>query len=140
MSEKMIEVPIEILTLEDDSYHLLVDVVVNEELEGKMVVDTGASRTVIDSSLSLKVEKLQEKPYTSGIGGEVEVAFTQLNTFSIGEFKLQEISLAAIDLSAVNSAYEKVTEQRILGLLGSDLLLRHQAKIDYKTHTLYLAP
>ncbi len=135
----MIEVPIEILTLEDNSYHLLVDVVVNDNIEGKMVVDTGASRTVVADNLSLKIiERTQEMRYTSGIGGQVEVSLTQLDKLKIGEFLLKEVALAAIDLSAVNSAYEKVTKQHILGLLGSDLLLRHNAKIDYKTHTLYL--
>lgn len=135
----MTKIPLEILRLEDESYHLLVEVVINSSIKGKMVLDTGASRTVIDTSLSLDIDCTKETPYTSGIGGQVDVSFTKLETLVIGAFRLENIALAMIDLSAVNSTYEQVSQQRILGLLGSDLLLKHHAKIDYKTATLYLA-
>ncbi len=134
----MVKIPLEILTLEDESYHLLVSVTINEEIQGKMVVDTGASRTVVDASLAFDTDESKEQPYTSGIGGQVEVAFTNLASLTFGEFEIENISLAMIDLSAVNEAYEKASMQRILGLLGSDLLLKYKAKIDYKEKCMLL--
>lgn len=134
----MKEIPLEILTLEDNSYHLLVDVVINDVIQGKMVLDTGASRTVIDAALALTVDETRGVPYTSGIGGQVDVSFTTLDNLSFGTFRVENVSLAMIDLSTVNEAYEKASLQRIVGLLGSDLLLKYQAKIDYKTSLLYL--
>ncbi len=135
---KMVKIPLEILTLEDESYHLLVSVTINGDIQGKMVVDTGASRTVVDASLAFDADESKEQPYTSGIGGQVEVAFTNLDSLVFGVFELEDISLAMIDLSAVNEAYEKVSKQRILGLLGSDLLLKYKAKIDYKEECMQL--
>lgn len=134
----MTKIPLEIITLEDASYHLLVKVVLDGSLEGKMVVDTGASKTVIDSALSLGVDENQEHPYTSGIGGQVEVSFTMQSHLRIGDFEIPDISLAMIDLSAVNEVYQKVSQQPIMGLLGSDLLVKYQAKINYKTASLHL--
>lgn len=134
----MVKIPLEILTLEDESYHLLVSVTINGDIQGKMVVDTGASRTVVDASLAFDADESKEQPYTSGIGGQVEVAFTNLDSLVFGVFELEDISLAMIDLSAVNEAYEKVSKQRILGLLGSDLLLKYKAKIDYKEECMQL--
>ncbi len=103
-----------------------------------MVLDTGASCTVVDANLELEIDPDRELPYTSGIGGEVAVSFTKLQSLAFAEFELQDISLAMIDLSAVNEAYEKVSQQKILGLLGSDLLLKYKAKIDYKESCLCL--
>ncbi len=134
----MTEIPLEILKLEDDSYHLLIEVFINKEIKGKMVVDTGASRTVIDTSLSFVEDESKETPYTSGIGGDVEVSFTTLESLILGDFELTDVSLAMVDLSAVNATYEKVSKQRIIGLLGSDLLLKYSAKIDYKKECLQL--
>lgn len=134
----MIKIPLEILTLEDGSYHLLIAVLLNGELSGKMVVDTGASKTVIDRVLPLGLDDSQELPYTSGIGGEVPASFTQIASLTLGDFFIENVPLAMIDLSAVNAAYEQASQQRILGLLGSDLLLKYHAKIDYKAACLYL--
>ncbi|PVX49829.1 aspartyl protease [Balneicella halophila] len=135
---KMMKIPLEILTLEDNSYHLLIDVLINDEIHGKMVVDTGASRTVIDATLAFAIDELKETPYTSGIGGQVDVTFTTLNSLALGNFLIEGVSLAMIDLSTVNEAYKQVSIEPIIGLLGSDLLLKYQAKIDYKEASLYL--
>lgn len=134
----MIKIPLEILTLEDNSYHLLVNAALGNTLNGKMVVDTGASKTVIDATLGLPIDKNHEMPYTSGIGGQVAVSFTRLDSLAFGDFEIMDLSLAMIDLSSVNEAYEQVSKAPILGLLGSDLLLKYHAKIDYKEACLYL--
>lgn len=134
----MIKIPLEILTLEDGSYHLLIDTVINDEIQGKMILDTGASRTVLDANLNLAVDDTQEEPYTSGIGGQVDVSFTQLKSLAFDDFHTEGLLLAMIDLTSVNNAYEQVAQQQIVGLLGSDLLLKYQAKIDYKEACLYL--
>ncbi len=135
----MIQIPLELLSLEDNSYHLLVEVVLNQNSVGKMVVDTGASRSVLDANLPIVMTRLEELPHSSGIGGEVTAFFAEISCFYIGEFSLENTSFAFIDLSAVNQAYQKATEQRIFGLLGSDLLLKYKAKIDYEKLVLFLA-
>lgn len=134
----MTKIPLEILTLEDGSYHLLINIVINDNLRGKMVVDTGASKTVIDTALDLPIDENSDIPYTSGIGGQVTVNFTKVAKLALGNFIAEELYLAMIDLASVNEAYEQVSQHRIVGLLGSDLLLKHNAIIDYKKQCLFL--
>lgn len=129
----MTKIPFEILKLEDDSYHILVNVVINKYIEGKFVIDTGASKTILDSSLELKEEqKLGEEPFSSGLGGELAINFCKVDRLSIGTFTMENMTLATVDLSTVNSAYEKVVSTRVIGLLGSDLLLKYGAIINYR--------
>jgi len=47
-----ITVPLQIIELEDDNYHLVVSSVLPDGNEGFWVVDTGASKTVFDKTLS----------------------------------------------------------------------------------------
>lgn len=136
----MAKIPLEIVALEGDSYHLLVDVVINKSILGKLVVDTGASKTVLDSSLALESFEMkeQEESYTGGIGGEVDAAFVQVKNFEIGELKLKKMVIPSFSFDTLNAIYEKAVNQRIIGLLGSDLLLKFDAKIDYKNKILKL--
>lgn len=43
-----IEVPIKIISLGSNGFHIAVDVLLNQEFEGQMIIDTGASNTVFD--------------------------------------------------------------------------------------------
>lgn len=47
----MIKIPIEIDMIDGDGCHPLVQVVINGEIQAKMVIDTGASKTVFDQNL-----------------------------------------------------------------------------------------
>lgn len=136
----MAKIPLEILMLEDNSYHLLVDVVLNDKIAGKIIIDTGASKTILDSNLDLPFLEVEneEKPYTSGIGGRIDVGFASVKKMKIGRFKIKKMVIPTIDLSEVNKIYEKATKHRVIGLLGSDLLLKFRAKIDYKKRYLRL--
>ena len=48
MTDQPISIPIEIIELETQSYHLIVKCTLNGEQSGDMVIDTGASKTVFD--------------------------------------------------------------------------------------------
>lgn len=130
----MAKIPFEILELEDNSYHILIDVVINGDINGKLVIDTGASKTILDSNLGLLEVRpeMDKEPFSSGLGGELTIHFCEVDSFALGTFVLEQMTFAMVDLSAVNNAYEKVVDTRVIGLLGSDLLLKHGAIINYR--------
>ncbi len=67
----MIKIPIELVTLEDDSYHLLVACQINGAT-GFLVVDTGASKTVLDSNFVTEytTPSEEQKIKSHGVGEE----------------------------------------------------------------------
>ena len=69
-----ITIPLEIVELESDSFHLLVPVMINGE-QGDMIVDTGASVTVADRRLFPEgcEEETDVQLQSGGITGSISV-------------------------------------------------------------------
>ena len=142
MNNTPIHIPIEIIELETQSFHLLVKCTLNGEQNGEMVIDTGASKTVFDRNFVLDYQQMdQDKDdlQSCGLGGnEIESDLVEIKSLSFGDFTAEELNVVLIDLSQINNMYEKHCQRQICGLLGSDFLLRHQAIIDYQKSSLIL--
>lgn len=136
-----VEIPIEILELEADSYHILVYCEI-DKTKALFVIDTGASKTVLDSNFeNINIQSVlsSSESETAGIGGNAfDVELVQISDFSINEFYLETLNVALIDLSGVNKMYNKHCDISISGLLGSDFLLKNNACIDYFKKVLIL--
>jgi Aspartyl protease len=120
--------------LEGGGYHLFITVVI-EGFRARLLVDTGASKCVIDKDfyekkLARKMKVIQQE--TTGLHSTVMESYTgKLKTLEIGTLALKQYEIAGVDLSHVNDAYRKMKLKRIDGILGSDLLLEHGMVIDY---------
>jgi len=137
-----IKIPLQLIELEDDNYHLVVESVLPDKTTGYWVVDTGASKTVFDKNLSenfREIETGHEEIHTAGIGEKpLESSVGRLNPFTLGKLKVGQLRVALLDLSHLNKFYSKVTNLKICGLLGSDFMLNHKAVIDYRKKQLIL--
>lgn len=137
-----IKIPLQIVELEDDNFHLVVDSKLPDGTVGYWVIDTGASKTVFDKTLLGNYrEELHESEevHTAGIGEKpLESSIGYLQPFSFGKLKMDKLRVALLDLSHINQFYSKVSSLKICGLLGSDFLLKHKAVIDYKKKQLVL--
>jgi hypothetical protein len=133
-------VPLTLIDLQDDGFHLLVEIIVFGQ-KSFAVLDTGASRSVFDQSWL--------KGHLPELSHSEEVHATTLFTTSstlqavipqlkIGRLLLTDYKTVALDLEGVNEAYEGLGHPSVVGIIGSDLLLKHQAVIDYKKLKLYL--
>lgn len=120
--------------MDGGGYHLGLKV----NLNGKnafLLLDTGASRTVFDKNQieqynTSQIELLDEK--STGLGtSSMDIHTTEVSTLEIGTKKIENITLALIDLSHVNETYEKLGFKKIQGVLGSDVLYKYNAVIDY---------
>lgn len=133
----MIETPLEILNLNDDGFHLLVEVVVFGK-PFKAVVDTGASRTVLDKTT---VEEFIDKEtlmlsdrLSTGLGtNSMESHILTIPELGIGDLVLYHFEIAVLDLATINLAYEQIAVGPIIGVIGGDIMMKYGAIIDYRT-------
>lgn len=109
-----------------------------------MVLDTGASKTVLDrhTLLSSGIEEatLQDTDILStGLGTNTMVSqILELPYLAIGEWRQKNVRVAVLDLSSINYAYEQMNFPKVIGVLGGDILLKYGAIINYKKNTLQL--
>ncbi len=132
----MIEIPLHIIELEQDNYHILIEGNFEDETPSYWVIDTGASKTVLDSNLKqfyANVESDNEEDYQSaGINqGMLDTTVGKIHFLRFGKFKIVNQKVALIDLNHVNEIYEKYTSFKIAGLLGGDILMEYKCMIDY---------
>ena len=139
---KKITVPLELINLHDDGFHLLVEVVIFGK-KFNAVLDTGASKTVLDKTTIEKyittVELLQSEKLSTGLGTNSMESYTfVLPSLKIGKLKLKQFEAAVLDLSTISTAYETLNLPPVIGVLGGDILHRHGAVINYEKLVLKL--
>lgn len=141
---RYIEIPINIINIEDDGFHIIVEGFING-MSARFVVDTGASRTVFDKDKILSYidnpEFSEKEGISAGIGGtDISSFIFEIKELSFGDLKINDYQAVAMDLSNVNDSYAMINIAPIDGVLGGDLLKRHQAVINYKSKKMRLTP
>jgi hypothetical protein len=129
-------IPISLVELESENYHLTVSCLFANGADGLWVIDTGASKSVFDEALKTLYEPVETDENTqiqsAGIGaGRLETTLGKLQPFKLAGFNIESLQVAIIDLSHINKLYFHATEKEICGLIGSDFLLNNKAVIDY---------
>jgi len=136
------KIELEKLELNDGGVHLLISAKINNK-KVRLVLDTGASRTVMDSNRHERwhngadVQDLEHK--SAGLGTDsMQSALTKVETIKFGDFKLKQFEVVLLDLMHVNSSYNQFGIKPVDGILGGDLLHNFDAIINYKKQTLTL--
>ncbi|MFA6400595.1 MAG: retropepsin-like aspartic protease [Salinivirgaceae bacterium] len=137
-----IKIPIELITLEDASYHIMVEAVFNKTIRGNLIIDTGASKSVLDfsfaESFAHSIEEVQDQN-SSGINALIHQAHVgTIDKFQLGKLKIKDYQTVLLDLSHINQLYANYSDKTIAGLLGSDFLVEYNAVIDYGKKKLFL--
>jgi len=129
------KIPFRVVELEPDSYHIVIDGKI-EGVESIFIIDTGASRTIIDKCYVEKLKKLKigtENPMATGISSEqIPVELYNIPKLVLEDITFKNIHSLAADLTAVNEIYMNITGKKIAGLIGCDFLLDKVNKIDFK--------
>lgn len=136
-----ISIPIKILKL-DDGFHLLINIRVNGK-HARLLIDTGASHTVFDKERIvnfIKKEKVEKHDKLStGLGtSNMKSHLAVIENISLGKIEIRNYKTVVIDLSHVNVAYKHMKQKPIDGILGSDILKKHKAVIDYGKKKLFV--
>jgi predicted aspartyl protease len=134
-------IPIKLLKLED-GYHLLVNIRVNGK-SARLLIDTGASKTVFDKeriAQFLSEDKFEKHDKLStGLGtSSMKSHLAVIENITLGKIGIKNYKTVVIDLSHVNVAYAQMKQKPIDGVLGSDILKKYKAVIDYGNKVLKL--
>lgn len=140
----MIEIPINIISIEGDGFHLIAEGCINGKT-ARFVVDTGASRTVFDKDKILNYinnpEFSEKEGISAGIGStDISSFIFDIEELSFGELKIKDYQAVAMDLSNVNDSYAMIKLPPIDGVLGGDLLVKYKAVISYRLKKIRLFP
>lgn len=131
---KSISIPLKLINLQDDGFHLLVEIIVFNETHFA-VLDTGASRSVFDKTI---IEKHLSE--TLQVSEEINAAtlFTTTTTIQatipeirIGTLKIKNYETVAFDLQSVTETYQQFGHPPIIGIIGGDILMQYKAIIHY---------
>ena len=135
-TQKMIIIPDNYTEYQLEKFNdlYLLDVTLNGK-KTKLLLDTGASKSLLDINkcqyfgFEYSVQSLTK--YV-GIGGATDIYVVY--NYNIDLFF---VSFLGADLSEI-SKYFKMDGNKIVGILGSDFLIRTNAIIDYSTNKLYI--
>ena len=109
----------------------------------RMLIDTGASNTVVDLS---KIRPEDAHPHDSALQiqtagaqeGRQTATLLRMRGIKLGEFTLPDWDVAGMDFSGIQSAYKSHALKPVSGILGGDVLQYYRARIDYGRHQLEL--
>lgn len=135
-------IPLLIEEIEHRNYHVFVALKVGDK-PCRLLLDTGASKTVFDAGKVLRFvadKKIRSHPSNSvGLGvSEMDTQIATLKDISFGKLKRKKLLVAVLDLAHVNQTYKSINLPEIDGVLGSDILMKYKAVINYRTATLKL--
>ena len=139
----MVSVPLTLLNLQDDGFHLLLEVIVFGK-PFKAVLDTGASKTVFDKAtvethLHENMVLRHTDMVSTGLGTTSMQSFIlNVPDLQVGGLHLKNHEIAVLDLSTINYAYEQLDIEPVIGVIGGDILTRYGGIIDYRKNTLKL--
>lgn len=107
----------------------------------RLVVDTGASGTVVDRE-SLRAWGIataqEDKNVAVGCGGSNPASTILIEELGLEGLTLANVSVHATDFSHTNAALAAGGADRIDGVLGGDILQSRSAVIDYGKSRLHL--
>ena len=137
-----IKIPIQIIELEPDNYHIIILSSFHDYETGNWVIDTGASKTVFDKNLDKYysvIEGESDEIHTAGNNDQPqEILLAILKPLQIGKLNIENLKVALLDFSHINNLYSNTTNLKICGLIGGDFLMKYRAIIDYKKQVLIL--
>ena len=141
---RYLEIPIQLLDIEGDGFHIMIQGRINGK-EANFLIDTGASRSVFDlvtMSEFIDDPLFQKKEgITAGVGSsDLESSTFDIESIEIGNMEIKHYQAVAIDLENIHETYEKIHLPKIHGIIGGDILVKHKAIINYRLMKIKIRP
>jgi len=138
------EIPIRFIP-ENESWvsHIAVQVEVNGK-PADLIIDTGASNSVFniqDSEYYGLVKKsIPGGEKAVGLGSDqLDTHMANLVHLKAGDLIFKKFSFVLLDLAIINETFNKLGANSIQGIIGTDLLLKCKAVINYRKKILTLS-
>ena len=129
------KIKMDVCELEKKNYHLFISLKIGGK-SARLLVDTGASKTVFDSQRVLqfvkekKIKTNDSKSVGLGVAG-METKVVKLKDLTIGKLSLSKLEVAVLPIAHVNETYGQINLPPIDGVLGSDFFMKYKAIINY---------
>ncbi|MVZ60743.1 retropepsin-like aspartic protease [Sphingobacterium humi] len=139
----MYKIPFEVISLQADGFHIITQAQLYNKTF-KLVIDTGASKTVLDKDTLLHSGIAEDNfentdILSTGLGtNSMESFMLTLPSLQMGEWSVKNFTVAVLDLSSINYAYGQIGLDPVIGVLGGDILKAYGGIIDYKKNILQL--
>ena len=120
--------------------HIQVKAEINS-VKGVFLIDTGASNSCIDLKLcdfyNINYEKSAEKA-SSATDQISNTMISNKNQIKIGKWFKKNMTIVLFDMTFINKTLNEQGIERVSGIIGSDLLKKGKAIIDYSDNKLFL--
>lgn len=137
----MSEIKINLQSIDNEGFHPLIKLEINNKMFNA-ILDTGASQCVFDinqiNSFANSDNLDQTDKLSIGLGTSNMESKNINIDIKIGSLMLKNYKIAVIDLSNINTAYQNLGLEPVIGVIGCDLLKQTNAVIDFKTSKLSL--
>lgn len=108
---------------------ILLPVCVNGRGPFDFILDTGAGTSLLSSDLAKQIEvKIVGSKEGQSAGGKVSVSLAKVDSFAVGETKLDDVDVGIVDLSHIGTTIGA----RIDGDLGYNFLKHFRVTINYR--------
>ena len=122
------------------SGHLVTDCLINR-LSAKVIIDTGASNSCIDSN-SVEIFKIKIENYHETASSATEkiknMHISKNNTIDIVGFSIENFKLFVFDMNHINETLQENESIKIHGIIGNDILSKYGAIISFNEKKIYL--
>ena len=120
--------------------HIIIDAAIND-VDGKFLIDTGASNSCIDLNKSekFKLNYGKSDEQASSATNEIkETYISKKNSLLIDEYSINDFNIILFNMKhVIESLFEK-DEIEIDGIIGADILIKYNCSIDYKKNMLMI--
>ncbi len=122
------------------SGHLVADCLING-VSAKLIIDTGASNSCIDSN-SVKKFKIKIENYNEQASSATEkiknMYISKENSINLVGFSIENLKLFVFDMNHINETLKENEPIKIHGIIGNDIMNKHEAIISFSEKKIYL--
>ena len=118
--------------------HIIVDAAVND-VNGKFLIDTGASNSCIDLNKSEKFKlnyELSDEQASSATDEIKDTYISKKNSLLIDKYHINDFDVILFNMQHVIKSLLDKDEIEIEGIIGADILIKYNCCIDYRENKL----
>ena len=122
------------------SGHLIINSHVNG-IAAKLIIDTGASNSCIDSN-KIEAFKIEIENYDEQASSATEkikkMYISEENSIDIAGFSIENLKLFVFDMGHINETLKENEPIKVHGIIGNDIMSKHEAIISFSEKKIYL--
>jgi len=143
-------IKLKLVQVDESGYHFLIPCQLSDSTKHYLILDSGASNTVLDQvqlfnyiKPSNKEDYFTENEYENKVNNskgitnqELHFSFGKIERLKLGHLEIEDAVFPFLNLEHIASIYLELGIKNVIGIWGCDFLLKTNAIIDFKEKTL----